>query len=118
MHRAVFLTWLVALLGLTGTAAFAVYIVQSEVVNPLQKFRGHILDVAEERCDRPIPYQDRTDEIGQMSRALADPAQRRQRAADTELGQGGDRDHHRVAAVLGEFHHLLGESVCRESRNL
>ena len=70
MHRAVFVTWLVALLGLTGTAAFAVYIVQSEVVNLLQKFRGHILDVAEERCDKPIPYQDRTDEIGEMSRAL------------------------------------------------
>jgi PAS domain S-box-containing protein len=70
MHRAVLLSWLVALLGLTGTAAFAVYIVQSEVVNLLQRFRGHILDVAEERCDRPIPYQNRTDEIGQMSRAL------------------------------------------------
>jgi hypothetical protein len=36
----------------------------------LQKFRGHILDVAEERCDKPIPYQDRTDEIGEMSRAF------------------------------------------------
>ncbi len=36
----------------------------------MQKFRGHILDVAEERCDRPIPYQDRSDEIGEMSRAL------------------------------------------------
>ena len=70
MHRALFITWLVALLGLTGTAAFAIYIVQSEVVNLLQKFRVHILDVAEERCDRPIPYQDRTDEIGEMSRAL------------------------------------------------
>jgi two-component system, sensor histidine kinase and response regulator len=70
MHRAVSLTWLVALLGLAGTAAFAVYIVQEEVVNLLQKFRVHILDVAEERCDRPIPYQDRTDEIGEMSRAL------------------------------------------------
>ena len=70
MHRALFITWLVALLGLAGTAAFAIYIVQSEVVNLLQKFRGHILDVAEERCDKPIPYQERTDEIGQMSRAL------------------------------------------------
>jgi two-component system sensor histidine kinase/response regulator len=70
MHRSVFITWLVALLGLAGTAAFAIYIVQSEVVNLLHRFRGHILDVAEERCDKPIPYQDRTDEIGEMSRAL------------------------------------------------
>ena len=70
MHHTVLVNWLVALLGLAGTAAFAVYIVQSEVVDLLQKFRGHILDVAEERCDRPIPYQKRTDEIGQMSRAL------------------------------------------------
>jgi two-component system, sensor histidine kinase and response regulator len=70
MHRSVTITWLVALFGLCGTAAFAIYIVQEEVVNLLQKFRVHILDVAEERCDKPIPYQDRTDEIGEMSRAL------------------------------------------------
>ncbi len=70
MHRSVFITWLVAFLGLTGTAAFALYIVQSEVVDLLQRFRVHILDVAEERCDKPIPYQERTDEIGEMSRAL------------------------------------------------
>ncbi len=70
MNQSVFVTWLVALLGLSGTAAFAVYIVQSEVVHPLQRFRGRILDVAKERCDKPIPYQERTDEIGEMSRAL------------------------------------------------
>jgi two-component system, sensor histidine kinase and response regulator len=70
MHRSVAITWLVALLGLLGTTAFALYIVQRQVVELLQKFRGHILDVAEERCDEPIPYQDRTDEIGEMSRAL------------------------------------------------
>jgi two-component system, sensor histidine kinase and response regulator len=70
MHRALFVTWLVAFLGLVGTAAFALYIVQRQVVELLQKFRGQILDVAEERCNRPIPYQDRTDEIGEMSRAL------------------------------------------------
>ena len=32
MHRALLVTWLVALLGLVGTAAFAIYIVQEEVV--------------------------------------------------------------------------------------
>ncbi len=70
MHRSVAVTWLVALLGLFATVAFAIYIVQRQVVELLLKFRGRILDVAEERCDRPIPYQDRTDEIGEMSRAL------------------------------------------------
>jgi len=70
MHRSVAITWLVALLGLAGTVAFAVYVVQGQVVKVLDRFRVHILDVAEERFDRPIPYQDRTDEIGDMSRAL------------------------------------------------
>ena len=70
MHRSVFITWLVALLGLIGTAAFAIYVVQREVVRFLEEFRVRILDVAEERCEERIPYQDRTDEIGEMSRAL------------------------------------------------
>ena len=70
MHRSVAVSWLVALGGLLGTIIFAVYIVQRQVVELLEEFRGRILEVAEERCDRPIPYQDRNDEIGQMSRAL------------------------------------------------
>ncbi len=70
MHRSVAITWLVALLGLGASTTFALVIVQREVVEPLQKFRGRILDVAEERTEGPIPYQDRTDEMGEMSRAL------------------------------------------------
>jgi PAS domain S-box-containing protein len=70
MHRKVAITWLVALLGLGGTIAFALYIVQRQVVRVLEKFREHILDVAEERYEQPVPYLDRHDEIGDMSRAL------------------------------------------------
>ena len=70
MHRSVFFTWLVALLGLVGTVAFALYVVQKQVVELLEQFRRRILEVADERCDRPIPLQERNDEIGEMSRAL------------------------------------------------
>jgi two-component system sensor histidine kinase/response regulator len=70
MHQSILVSWLVALLGLGGTIAFALYIVQRQVVELLEQFRGRILEVADEQCDRPIPYQDRTDEIGEMSRAL------------------------------------------------
>ena len=41
-----------------------------EVVDRLEGFRGHILDVADDRLDQPITNLERTDEIGEMSRAL------------------------------------------------
>ena len=69
-HRTFLITWIVISLGLAASFAFAVYIVQTAVVDRLEDFRGHILDVAEDRLDRPITNLDRGDEIGDMSRAL------------------------------------------------
>ncbi len=69
-HRTFLITWVVISLGLAASFAFAVFIVQKEVADRLEGFRGHILDVAEDRLDRPITNLDRTDEIGEMSRAL------------------------------------------------
>ena len=69
-HRTFAITWIVILIGLTGSVAFAVFVVQKEVADRLEGFQTQILDVAEDRLDRPISNLDRTDEIGEMSRAL------------------------------------------------
>ncbi|WP_158752108.1 response regulator [Acidobacterium sp. S8] len=70
MHKTILIVWIVVGLGLVASFSFALFIVQHEVVDLLQLFRGRILDVAEERCDQPISNLERTDEIGDMSRAL------------------------------------------------
>jgi two-component system, sensor histidine kinase and response regulator len=70
-HRTVSITWLVISLGFVASFSFAFYIVQRQVADRLDGFRGQILDVAEDRLDRPISNLDRTDEIGDMSRALS-----------------------------------------------
>jgi two-component system, sensor histidine kinase and response regulator len=69
-HRTFIITWIVICLGLTATLVFAVYVVQRQVADRLEGFRGQILDVAEDRLDRSITNLERTDEIGEMSRAL------------------------------------------------
>ncbi len=69
-NRAVFFTWLVIIFGLMGSAALAVYIVQVEVVSELLLLRNSIKDLAEGNLDQPIPFLDRTNEIGEISRAL------------------------------------------------
>src|SRR4051812_34289795 len=49
---------------------FALYVIQTEVVDVVMSFRGHIMNVAENRLDTPIPDLDRPNEIGEMNRAL------------------------------------------------
>jgi len=71
-HRTFIITWIVILIGLTASVGFAIFVVQKEVADRLEGFRAQILDVAEERLDGPISNLDRTDEIGEMSRALRD----------------------------------------------
>ena len=70
-HRTIRITWFVIGLGLVASFAFAQRIVQREVVDRLEGFRGHILNVADERLDQSISNLDRTDEVGEMSRALS-----------------------------------------------
>ena len=58
------------LIGLGLSFALAFYIVQTAVVDELMSLRGSVQDVADGRLDQPIPFLDRTNEIGEMSRAL------------------------------------------------
>jgi len=69
-HRAILITWIVIALGLLASFMFALSIVQFEVVRVVSSFQHRILDVAEGRLDRPIANLKRTNEIGDMSRAL------------------------------------------------
>ncbi len=69
-HRIILITWIVIVLGLAGSFAIALSIVQVEVVKVVLSFRGRILDVAQGRLDQPIANLDRPNEIGEMSRAL------------------------------------------------
>ncbi len=69
-HKTILIIWIVIVLGLIASFGFGIFIVQHEVVDRLELFRTRILDVAEDRCDQPIANLNRTDEIGEMSRAL------------------------------------------------
>ena len=68
-RRSVFITWLVVLGGLVASFGVAAALVQ-QVVNVLVVLRNRIQDVAEGRLDGEIPYRSRTNEIGEISRAL------------------------------------------------
>ena len=69
-HRAILLTWLVIGFGLLTSFAIAFYIVQSEVVQELLSLRNSIQDLAAGKLDQGIPFLDRSNEIGEISRAL------------------------------------------------
>ena len=69
-RRMILIKWVVILLGLLTSFAIAFWIVQVEVVKVVLSFRNWILEVAQGRLNRPIANLSRTDEIGEMSRAL------------------------------------------------
>jgi signal transduction histidine kinase/CheY-like chemotaxis protein len=69
-HHAIVVTWLVIGLGLLASWATAVFIVQTEVVREMLSLRGSIQDLADGKLDEPIPFLDRRNEIGEISRAL------------------------------------------------
>lgn len=69
-NRAVSFTWIVIIFGLMGSFALALYIVQIEVVRELLSLRDSIKDLAGGNLNQPIPFLDRTNEIGEISRAL------------------------------------------------
>jgi len=69
-HRTITITWIIILVGLVISFMFALYVIQTEVVDVVMSFRGQIMDVAENRLDKPIPDLERPNEIGEMSRAL------------------------------------------------
>ena len=69
-NHAIRITWLVIGFGLIASLAAAFYVVQTEVVQELLSLQGSIRDLADGKLDQPIPYLDRTNEIGEISRAL------------------------------------------------
>ena len=69
-RHTILITWIVIALGLASSIAIALSIVQFEVVKVVLSFRGRILDVAQGRLDQPVGNLNRTNEIGEMSRAL------------------------------------------------
>jgi signal transduction histidine kinase/DNA-binding response OmpR family regulator/HPt (histidine-containing phosphotransfer) domain-containing protein/HAMP domain-containing protein len=69
-HQAILYTWLVIGFGLAATFALALFIMQGEVVRELFSLRDSIQDLAAGKLDQPIPYLDRNNEIGEISRAL------------------------------------------------
>jgi signal transduction histidine kinase/DNA-binding response OmpR family regulator/HPt (histidine-containing phosphotransfer) domain-containing protein len=69
-HRTILITWIVIIVGLAASFTIALSIVQIEVVKVVLSFRTRILDVAQGRLDLPIANLNRTNEIGEMSRAL------------------------------------------------
>jgi signal transduction histidine kinase/DNA-binding response OmpR family regulator len=70
-HSAILITWLVVCLGLAATLAFTLYIVQSQVIGELFAVRGSVQALANGQLDQKIPYMERTNEIGTISRALS-----------------------------------------------
>jgi two-component system sensor histidine kinase/response regulator len=69
-HHAILLTWLFIGLGLLASFAAAIYIVQTEVVQELLSLQGSIKDLADGKLNQPIPFLDRSNEIGEISRSL------------------------------------------------
>ncbi|WP_005034499.1 response regulator [Holophaga foetida] len=64
-------TWLVISLGLMGSLLATFLVVRRDILTVFLDLRRSILDVAEGRLDQPIGYQERTNEVGDMARALA-----------------------------------------------
>ena len=69
-HQTITITWIIIIVGLVISFSFALYVIQTEVVDVVMSFRGRIMDVAENRLDKPIPDLERPNEIGEMNRAL------------------------------------------------
>ena len=69
-HRAILLIWLVIGFGLVASYGAAFYVVETKVVRELLSLRGSIQDLADAKLDEAIPYLDRNNEIGEISRAL------------------------------------------------
>ena len=82
-NRAILITWLVILFGLLLSWGVAFYIAQTKVVHELVSLQGSIQDLADGHLDQTIPFLLRTNEIGEIGRALS-TLQRGARERDTQ----------------------------------
>ncbi|HWO35525.1 MAG TPA: histidine kinase dimerization/phospho-acceptor domain-containing protein, partial [Candidatus Acidoferrum sp.] len=69
-HRAIMVTWLVIGFGMLITFAVASYVLQVDVVQELFSLRDSIQSLASGKLDQPIPFLNRPNEIGEISRSL------------------------------------------------
>ncbi|HTB92282.1 MAG TPA: response regulator [Candidatus Sulfotelmatobacter sp.] len=69
-HHSIRVTWLVIGFGLLITFAVASYVLQVEVVQELFSLRDSIQSLSSGRLDEPIPFLNRPNEIGEISRSL------------------------------------------------
>src|SRR5215469_9538021 len=69
-HRTILITWLVVVLGMLGSFAFASYLLNVDFVRELWAVRDSIQALAAGDLQRPIPFVSRPNEIGEISRSL------------------------------------------------
>jgi len=69
-HRSILVTWLVIGFGLLVTFTLASYVLHVDVVQELFSLRDSIQSLASGKLDQPIPFLDRPNEIGEISRSL------------------------------------------------
>ena len=69
-HRGILISWLVIGLGILTSFGIASYFLQVDVVNELWSVRDSIQALAAGDLERPIPFLNRPNEIGEISRSL------------------------------------------------
>ena len=69
-HRSILVTWLVIAFGLLVTFVVASYMLHVDVVQELHSLRDSIQSLASGKLDQPIPFLNRPNEIGEISRSL------------------------------------------------
>jgi signal transduction histidine kinase/DNA-binding response OmpR family regulator len=69
-RHVILITWLVIGFGLAGSFATAFFLVQTEVVQELLALQASIQELADGKLDKAIPFLNRNNEIGEISRAL------------------------------------------------
>ena len=69
-HHSILITWFVLGIGLLVTFAVASYVLQVDVVQELFSLRDTIQSLASGKLDQSIPFVNRPNEIGEISRSL------------------------------------------------
>jgi signal transduction histidine kinase/DNA-binding response OmpR family regulator/HPt (histidine-containing phosphotransfer) domain-containing protein len=69
-RRSILITWLVIAFGLLFTFALVSYVLHVDIVQELFSLRDSIQSLASGNLDQPIPFLNRPNEIGEISRSL------------------------------------------------
>ena len=105
-HRAILITWLVIGLGLLVSWLTAFYIVQTKVVDELLHLKDSIQELAAGKLENQIPYLERSNEIGEISRALRtlqQAARERETQAWVKLEVAATLENLQAAREFSEF---------------